>query len=243
MSLHKKHSMKMIAHRGAAGYCPENTLASFTKALDMEADLLELDIHLSKDGQLVVIHDHTLNRTTDVMGKVSDYTLEQLRGLDAGRWFGKAFAGERIPTLKEVIELAADKAGLLIEIKEPDKNPGIEQRLAAELRESGLSIGEVIVQSFDQGTITRFHEIMPSIAVGILVDRNQSVTDPKLKEYKAFCKYVNPSLGLISKELVDRIHHHGMKVFAWTVRTPEVVGPLVEHNVDGLITDFPDYVK
>lgn len=243
MSLHTEHRVKTIAHRGAAGYCPENTMASFRKALDMNADLLELDIHQTKDGQLVVIHDHTLDRTTDVMGRVCDYTLEQLRGLDAGSWFSREFVGEKIPTLREAFELAGGRVGLLIEIKEPNKNPGIEQRLADELRHSDFPLAEVIVQSFDQGTIRRFHEIMPDIAVGILVDRKQSVMDPKLMEYAEFCNYVNPYLGLVTKELVDRVHNLGMKVFAWTVRSAAVVRPLIDSGVDGLITDYPDYVK
>ncbi len=118
----KNSAFLVIAHRGASGYAPENTLASIRKGLDMGADMVEIDIHLSKDGEVVVIHDATLERTTDGTGKVQSKTLEELKKLNAGSWFGKEFSQEKIPTLKEVIDLMDGKALLLIELKNDSKN-------------------------------------------------------------------------------------------------------------------------
>lgn len=230
-----------VAHRGAAGYCPENTMASFRRAIDMKADLLELDVHLSKDGELIVIHDHSIDRTTNGMGKVSDYTLEELRRWDAGSWFDIQFEGEKIPSLREVLELSKGKAGLLIEIKNPLLNPEIELKLADELKANGVELTEVIVQSFDSEVIERFHKILPEVALGILVSKEESCTRDRIMEYAAYCTYMNASIGLVSLEMVDMIHSQHMKIFPWTVRAMEQVRPLIEMGVDGIITDYPDY--
>ncbi|OME78227.1 hypothetical protein BK120_23980 [Paenibacillus sp. FSL A5-0031] len=236
----------VIAHRGAAGYAPENTMASFQLAIEMKADFLELDIQLTKDGQLVVIHDTEVDRTSNGRGKVLDFTMAQLSELDAGSWFNAKFEGERMPTLSEVFDLCKGKIGILIEIKAPWLYPGIEQKLAEELRAHGMldeDPASIIVQSFDQSSVKRFSAIMPQVLVGLLVYQSEDVTAEKLQETVVYADYVNPSLNLVTKSFIDTIHALGKKTTPWTVRSAAEVPPLLDLNVDGIITDYPDYVK
>ena len=165
----------LISPIGARRVMPENTMASFVKAFDMGADMLELDVQLSKDGQVVVIHDSTVERTTDGQGEVGDLTFEA-RMLDAGSWYDSAFKGEVIPALAEVLEHFAGRIGLLIELKSPSRYPGIEQRVADELKRYiiGADGGErykdlIIVQSADTDSLLRFRQLMPDIPLGVVI--------------------------------------------------------------------------
>ncbi|WP_255570293.1 glycerophosphodiester phosphodiesterase family protein [Cohnella sp. CFH 77786] len=234
-----------VAHRGASGYAPENTIAAFDKAVEMKADFIELDVQLSKDGELAIIHDTTVDRTTDGTGAVKDLTFEQLRSLDAGTWFSPAYAGERIPTLGEVLDRYRGKIGILIEIKAPWLYPGIERKVADELVKRQMDVpnnGKIMIQSFDHGSVQRFHAILPDIPVGVLTYLPEQLTEAKLREYAAYADYVNPSLNLVTEQLVDQVHSLGMEIHAWTVRNAALVEPLIESGVDGIITDYPDYV-
>ena len=122
-----RNKIMNIAHRGASGYAPENTLAAFDKAVEMQADYIEIDVQLSKDDLPVVIHDDTLDRTTNGTGNISAYTLQELKSLDAGSWFDKKYAGEKIPSLNEVLEMYGEKINILIELKSPELYPGVEE--------------------------------------------------------------------------------------------------------------------
>ncbi|WP_054027848.1 glycerophosphodiester phosphodiesterase [Bacillus sp. FJAT-28004] len=234
-----------IAHRGAAGYAPENTIAAFKLAIEMKADFLELDIQLTKDGELAVIHDTEVDRTSNGRGKVLEFSMAQLSELDAGSWYSDKFEGERIPALSEVFTLCKGNIGLLIEIKAPWLYPGIEQKLAEELLAHGMLDEEpasIIVQSFDQSSVKRFSAILPQVLVGLLVYQPEDVTVEKLQETAAYADYVNPSLNLVTKNFVDTIHALGRKTTPWTVRSTTEVKPLLDLGVDGIITDYPDYI-
>lgn len=132
------HKIKRIGHRGVAGYCPENTFPSYDRAIEMGADYLEIDVQLSKDRRLVVIHDSLVDRTTDHKGKVSDFTFKELRKMDAGSWFSTKYSGACIPSFEEVLDKYADRVGLLIELKKPSLYPGIEKMIAEELKKENL---------------------------------------------------------------------------------------------------------
>ncbi|MGH7411421.1 MAG: glycerophosphodiester phosphodiesterase family protein, partial [Candidatus Methylomirabilis sp.] len=152
-----------IAHRGASALAPENTMAAFEKAIELGADVIELDLHLTRDGELVVIHDDTLDRTTDGRGPVHGRSLEEIRRLDAGRWFGQAFAGERIPTLSEVLDRFAGKIPLALEVKAGSAFfPGIEERLVSALRHHS-AVEQTAVASFDHFALKRLKEIEPTL--------------------------------------------------------------------------------
>ncbi|WP_270180946.1 glycerophosphodiester phosphodiesterase [Alkalihalobacillus sp. CinArs1] len=241
----KKEEIVNVAHRGASGYAPENTMAAFEKAVDMKSDMFELDVQLSKDGELVVIHDTSVDRTTDGSGKVKDLTLEELRSLDAGSWFDEAFTGEKIPTLGEVLDEYRGKIGILIEIKSPSLYPGIEQKVADALTERNMhkpNNNKIIVQSFDHDSVQTFHSILPSVPLGVLVYNPDHLTDQRLEAFSEYASYVNPSKSLVDRELVTRIHDYDMDVHPWTARDRESVQALKEAGVDGIITDYPDYV-
>ncbi|MCM3785510.1 glycerophosphodiester phosphodiesterase [Neobacillus mesonae] len=236
----------VIAHRGAAGYAPENTMASFELAYRMKSDMIELDVQRSRDGELVVIHDLSVDRTTNGTGEVRMLTLAELRGLDAGGWFGGEFSGQQIPSFEEVLAHYSGKGiGFLIELKAPELYPGIERQVADALIKYGydqMGPGQVILQSFNQESMAAFHEMLPTIPTGVLIEDPADLTSDKLDEYRTYASYVNPHVYAMEPSLVDQIHARGMKVYAWTLRKREDVEFLLDMGVDGIITDYPDYV-
>ncbi|AQS57344.1 glycerophosphodiester phosphodiesterase [Novibacillus thermophilus] len=240
------HKVMNIAHRGASGYAPENTMAAFDKALQMKADYFELDVQMSKDGKLVLIHDVTVDRTTDGTGRVGDLTFKELRRLDAGSWFDPAFAGERIPTLEEALDRYRGKIGILIEIKNPELYPGIERKVAKALKKRNLHKprnGKIIVQSFNHDSVKKFHRLLPSVPVGVLISyRDEGISDKELRNFAKYADYVNPNKDMVDRSLVKRIHRFGMKTTPWTVRDRAEADRLKSIRVDGIVTDYPDYV-
>ncbi|OYD09162.1 glycerophosphodiester phosphodiesterase [Paludifilum halophilum] len=221
-------------------------MAAFEKAVEMKSDYFELDVQRSRDGKLVVMHDTTVDRTTDGTGQVRDLTLKQLKSLDAGSWFSPEFRGERIPTLEEVLDrFRGTRAGILIELKSPELYPGIEAQVAHLLKKKRMHKrhGKVIVQSFNHQSMKRYHRLQPTVPVGVLVSYTQykdGITDEELKEFTAYADYVNPNKALVDSELVDRIHRRNMKILPYTVRNQESADQLIQAGVDGIITDFPE---
>ncbi|MED4730613.1 glycerophosphodiester phosphodiesterase family protein [Aneurinibacillus migulanus] len=239
------HKIDVVAHRGAAGYAPENTMAAFHKGVEMKADYIELDVQMTKDGHLVIIHDNAVDRTTNGTGKVGELTLQELRALDAGSKFNPAFAGERIPTFEEVLDEFHGKTGLLIELKSPELYPGIEEKVAIALRERNMdkpANEKIIVQSFNFESMKTFRQLMPNMPIGVLTSSASDLTDEKLDEFATYANYVNPSQKLVTKQVVERVHARDMDISAWTVRKKEEVKPLLDAGVDDIITDYPDYV-
>jgi glycerophosphoryl diester phosphodiesterase len=239
----KEHPPLKIGHRGAAGYCPENTIASFKKALELGVDYLELDIQMTKDGELVVIHDSSVNRTTNGKGRVRDLTLREIQNLDAGSWFHHNFAGEKIPSLSEVFDEFGGKIGFLLELKKPSLYPLIEEKIAQELRKRKLTTGDmpIIVQSFDRNSLKRFHELLPSIPIGVLVKNAglNNISNKDLKSFASYVSFVNPKLTMVNKRLIKRIHHHGFKTIIWTVKKKNDLKNVKHLHVEGIVSDFP----
>jgi len=242
----KNQDVTNVAHRGASGHAPENTIAAFQTAFDMKADYIEIDVQMTKDGELVVIHDNTLDRTTNGSGFVGDYTLEELKQLDAGSWFGEEYAGEQIPTFEEVLDAFRGKIGILVEVKSPELYPGIEEKVADAIKERNMhkpNNNKVIIQSFNHNFVQASKSLLPSMPHGVLVGANWAdVTDEALAEFAAYADYFNPTIDMATPDLVERIHNAGMKTWVYTVREPEQADYLLELGVDGIITDFPDYV-
>lgn len=236
-----------IAHRGASAYAPENTMPAFTKGVEMGADYIEIDVQMSKDSIPIIIHDRTLNRTTNGKGKVSDYTLKELKLLDAGSWFGEEFTGETIPTLNEFLGEFGGKINILIELKYPELYPGIEEQVANVLMEHKLvkpdSI-EVIIQSFNHESIKKSKELLPEIPHGVLVGKDwRRISSQQLEEFATYADYFNPSFNIVTAELVELVHLTNMTMYAYTVRDQSEAGRLYSLGVDGIITDYPDYVN
>jgi glycerophosphoryl diester phosphodiesterase len=234
-----------IAHRGAAGYAPENTIAGFDLAVDMKTDYIEIDVQRSKDGELVVIHDTTVDRTTDGTGRVGDLTLQQLQSLDAGSWKGDSFAGESIPTFDEILERYHGKVGILIELKAPEPYPGIEEQVAEALIERNLDQAQnekIIIQSFNFQSMKKMDQLLPKVPIGVLTSNRTHTTQEALKEFSTYAEWFNPSYGIVTEEVVDKVHGLDMQIGSWTVRSQEAADFLFDMNVDAIITDYPDYV-
>ena len=175
----ERKQVENVAHRGATAYAPENTIAGFDLAVEMKADYIEIDLQRSKDGELVIIHDTTVDRTTDGTGKVGDLPLEQLRSLDAGSWKGEQFAGEQIPTFEEILDRYHGKVGILIELKAPELYPGIEEQVAAILIERNLDKPQnekIIIQSFNFESMKKMDQLLPKIPIGVLTSNRAHTT-------------------------------------------------------------------
>ncbi len=231
----------VIGHRGAMGQAPENTMVSFKKGLELGADLLELDIHLSLDRELVVIHDATVERTTAGKGRVAGMDLQELKALDAGSWFGPEHSGARIPTLREVLDWARDRTHLVIEIKgDPLPGAGIEEALIGLLKEFAL-IEKVMAISFHHGTVKRIKEIEPALKTGILF--TGGLIDSVGAARAASADSLRPSRNYWSRELVELAHEAGLTASTWTVNDAEIMKRLVEIGIDSIVTNYPDRLR
>jgi glycerophosphoryl diester phosphodiesterase len=226
----------IVGHRGAMGYCPENTLVSFERGLELGADWIELDVHLSSDGALIVIHDETLDRTTNGHGLVRDHTLQQLRALDAGN-------GQRLLTLEEVLDWAHQRNTVLdIEIKNaPVFYPGIEDKVVGAIRETEM-LDQVIVISFDHVAVKRVKELEPRIATGVLYACRPTDGGVPLAR-AAQADAVLPHWAYVTEEDVALAHKAGLSVAPWASSDPQVLRHLVACRVDAIGTNHPDVLK
>jgi len=224
-----------IAHRGARGLAPENTLAGVQAALSHNATHIEVDVQRSKDGALVIIHDTEVNRTTNGTGKVGDLSWEQLALLDAGVYFSSSFAGERIPTLDAVLEsIAGRTVTLVVEAKNPELYPGIERQIAEALKQ--IPSQPVIVVSFNHNWLRQFHQLAPDIPLGrISVWAYDTPSLPQNRVTSVFWLSV-----IIDPTLVRRIHRAGDQVVVWTVDEVWLMRLLLWMGVDGITTNRPD---
>ncbi|WP_316777543.1 glycerophosphodiester phosphodiesterase [Streptomyces sasae] len=248
----------VLAHRGASAYAPENTLAAIDKAAALGFTWVENDVQRTKDGRLVVIHDDSLERTTDVEQvfpgrapwKVKDFTAAEIARLDAGRWFSPSYAGTRVPTLAEYMRrIEHNHEKLLLEIKNPELYPGIEQQILKTLGNEGWldrgHLDRIVVQSFSADSLRIVHELKPAVTTGYL--GTPSVTS--LQRYARFADLVNPSVDSISAGYVNTVHSldgpHGkrLRVFTWTVNDAVTTWRAVGYGVDGIITNKPDVVR
>ncbi|MGM9922448.1 MAG: glycerophosphodiester phosphodiesterase [Bhargavaea sp.] len=244
----KQEQQKMInvAHRGASGHAPENTMAAFHKGFEMKADYIEIDVQMTKDGELVAIHDTTVDRTTNGTGAVGSLTFDEIRQLDAGSWFGPEFAGEKVPTFEEILDAFRGKVGILIELKAPELYPGIEEKVAEALIERNLqnpNNEKIIIQSFNHDSMQTSKELLPNVPHGVLVGGGwANVTDEQLAEFATYADYFNPSMGIVTHELVADVHEADMKIYPYTSRSQEQALRLFDLGVDGIITDYTEHV-
>jgi len=236
-----------IAHRGASAYYPENTMAAFEAAIDMKADMMELDILLSKDGKLVVIHDETLDRTTNGTGPVAEHTLAELKQLDAGSWFDKKFKGEPIPTLREALELAKDSINVNIEIKteaiKDDIYGGIEEK-ALKLVDSLGMRDQVIFSSFDYRAIAHLNQLDPEIPVAVLY--NKSLNNPKTPSAlvdSLGADGFNCSYKQLSNRWIRNTVSAGIPLLVYTVNRELRMQTVIKRGVAGIFSDKPDLLK
>ena len=236
-------AVAIIAHRGASGHAPEHTFASYDRAVAMGADYLEQDLQMTADGALVVLHDETLDRTTDGSGRVDAHTLADVQALDAGAWFGPAFAGQRVPTLDEVLTRYGRGQRYYIETKAP--GDGMEERLVELLDRHGLiepaAAGwQVLVQSFSAASLRLVRELEPRLPLIQLVGERAPETLDDLATVREYAAGIGPARGLVDAALVAAAHAHGLAVHPYTANTREEHESLVALGVDGAFSNFPD---
>jgi len=234
----------VIAHRGASGSAPENTLAAFRKAVELGAGFIETDLQLSRDARLVALHDDMLERTTNGSGPVSSKTLEELRKLDAGGWFGGSgreeqagFAGERIPTIEEILAFGREhEIGLFLEVK-PTGPSGAEHAIVGALHACG-EVPRSVVLSFSPSVLKRVRQLEPLAVTGFLFsDRLPAAVATAVD---AGARQLLPRTDCVTRELVTEAHAHDLRVVAWTANTVDEMRTLISAGVDGIITNYPD---
>jgi glycerophosphoryl diester phosphodiesterase len=242
----------IIAHRGASGSRPENTLSAFSRALEIGVDRIEMDLRQTIDGEVVVIHDKTIQRTTNGWGSVRKLSLNRLRKYSAGSWFHHSYSEEKVPTLKEVLELVNGRATLLLEVKNGSPyHHGIEANIVKLVNEYQAN-SWCIVQSFNDRIINNFRslpqfntDLQKLFAAFIPVAPfygGSKFTYKRLRRY-AYASEVNINHNYVTTRVVRKVHAMGKKVNVWTVNESEELSRFVKMGVDGIITDYPERLK
>jgi len=225
----------VYGHRGAGFSAPENTMASFQMAYAMDVDMIELDVRLTQDDELVVMHDHQVSRTTNGTGSLAEMTLSEVKQLDAGSWFNGAFAGEPVPTLMEVLTWAKGKIELLIEIKgSPQPQNGIEEAVISAIRTAGME-DSVLVKSFFHRSIQRTRQIDPQIPTGILYA--SALVDPVAAACSAGADSLRNLVKYWTREAVHAAHEAGLQTSAWKVNDLEALENVLDLGLDSFGTD------
>lgn len=230
--------MLKIAHRGASGYEPENTLAAFHKALEMHVDMIELDVRLCKSGEPVIMHDAKINRTTNGEGKLADLTLAELKKLNAGK-------GEKIPTLEEVLTLLGKKVKLNLNIKEKNVIATTVTLITRYVKEGKLDYGDVVIASPNVFYLRKIKQLNPSINVSVIMRYLPAIHTRISYKLRPFS--VQPHKRVMNKKFVQKAHREGMKVFTWTLdegqaNEQQYIQKMKTLGVDGIISNYPDKI-
>ena len=225
--------MLKIGHRGAKGYEPENTFVSFQKALDMQVDGIELDVHLSSDSEIIVIHDETVDRTTNGKGFVNALSLRELNAL---RIDGKY----EIPTLKEVFDLVNQDCFINIELKSYEATDKVVSLIEKYVAKKGWKYDRFLVSSFDWNALQQVAFLNDKIPIGVLTETDLDLALAFAKFIQA--KSIHPHFHLLTKENTAQMQEKGLQVFPWTINEVEDIQKIKTFNVNGIITDFPNRI-
>lgn len=222
-----------IGHRGAKGHEPENTLPSFQKALDLNVDVIELDVHVCKTGELIVIHDFTVDRTTNGSGTVSELTLSEIKALRINDHI-------EVPTLEEVLELVGKKCLINIELKGRHTAKPVSHLIEKYILEKEYKYEDFIVSSFQREELEMMYLINPKVHLGVL---SQASVTQALEWATAFsAKAIHPHFSLLTEENVQKTQEQGFKIYTWTINETEDIERIKTYNIDGIITDFPERI-
>lgn len=222
-----------IGHRGACGYEPENTLRSFRRALELKVDMIEFDVYTLAGGEIVIIHDDKVNRTTNGQGYVLDKSFEEIRKLDAGQ-------GEKIPTLEETLDLIDKKCQVNIELKGVGTAESVWAVIEKYVTEKGWNYEDFFISSFNHHELKKFQELAPKVRIGVLIvglPIDYAVLAEKLGAYS-----INVSQEFINKEFVADAHQRGLKIFAFTVNDVDDIKRMRDLGVDGIFSNYPERI-
>jgi glycerophosphoryl diester phosphodiesterase len=225
--------MLKIGHRGAKGHEAENTLIGFQKAIDLHVDSIELDVHLSADGEIIVIHDETVDRTTNGKGAVNQFTLAKLKQLKIDR-------EQTIPTLAEVFDLIDQKCDVNIELKSFESAVAVVTLIEKYVNEKKWSYNQFVISSFNWNALKQIAVLNPAIPIGVL-------TETDLELALAFAKFIHaksiyPYFHLLTAANIKRLQKEGFQVFPWTVNESEDIKKIKNYTIDGIISDYPDRI-
>lgn len=231
---------RVIAHRGFSGAAPENTIAAIRAAIEIEADMAEIDVTLTSDGHIVVFHDETLDRTTNGSGRVSDFTLAELQQLDAGSWFAPEFAGERIPTLDAVLDEIDGQILLNVEIKSEAVERGVVAKVASAIYKRKMD-GLVVVSSFSPTALEQMHAEAPDIRTAVLYNTTFHKGGDAVEIVNSLeASVFNIKRQRLTKKMLRRCREHNIPVGLYTVNKPSRMRRLVDKGIDAVFTDHPD---
>jgi glycerophosphoryl diester phosphodiesterase len=230
--------VEITAHRGASGLAPENTIAAINKALDLECDYSEIDVQEIEDGNIILFHDTTLYRTTNIEGYVWNLNLTSSMEIDVGSWFGDEFRNEKIPTLEEVIKLVDGKMKLNIEIKINGREKLVAKNVVELVQEYSFE-NQCIITSFDFGTVDQVRAIDNKIKTGYIFKNLPEDIDV----FSANCEILSVSRKIVTPEFIRTAKQNHKEVHVWTVNKPEEMKKLILMGVDNIITDRPDILK
>jgi glycerophosphoryl diester phosphodiesterase len=230
----------IFAHRGSSHYAPENTLAAFQLAIEHKADAIELDAKLTKDGEVVVIHDQTVDRTTDGKGRVDELTLPDIKELDAGSYFDVTFKNERIPTLREVFEIIKDRIIINVEITNYSSPFDLLPAKIADLVKQNDLVNTVFFSSFNPIALRKIHQLLPNAPIGFLTF--SGISGKLARSWLSHLipyQSLNPAKQDVNVALLTKFHSKNKKVYVYTVNEPEEMNTLYKMGVDGIFTDDP----
>ena len=227
------HETKVMAHRGASTETPENTMAAFQKAIDDMADYIELDVQLTSDGEVIVMHDSNAYRTTGVDENIVNMTYKEVRRLDAGSWYSDEYKGEKVPGLREVLELAQGKIKLNIELKPADNGEELARKTVALIEKYNME-NDCVITSFSSSALSAAKSCDENIRVGYIL----SAAYGDYYDMKNI-DFFSVNAAFLSKRTIDAIHNSGKQVYAWTVNNKDSIKNLTNKGVDGVITDNP----
>ncbi len=238
----------VIAHRGISGLYPENTLVAFQHALEAGADWIELDVRTTADGWVIVSHDTTADRCTDGQGYFKKMTLEQVKQLDAGRWFGEAFAGQRIPTFEETLDFLGDgRIRLCVEIKGDVTDDYIRTaRATVDLLQKRGYLRHVVISSFNHDCLRAVKTWEPLLATSLDPDRQDGTLTPWELCQQVLRFNINAMqhrYDTLTPDIIDEAHQHGFSLWTWTVNDPDSMRRVINMGVDGIMTDFADVLR
>ena len=244
-----------VAHRGASGYAPEHTMESYRLGEKLKGDFIEIDLQMTKDGDLIAMHDEKVDRTTDGTGWVKDMTLKEIKQLDAGSWFNEKYpeyakanyAGLQVPTLEEVFQEFGRTSSYYIETKTPDTYPGMEEKLLDILKEYKMidkkgRTRNILIQSFSKESLLKVHSLAPSLPLVQLFSypAQAEITAEEVKAIKEYAIGVGPNYTRIDEKYVHTVRAQGLEIHPYTVNSKEDMQRLLEWGVTGVFTNYPD---